>query len=169
MPRKLLKRWSPDPVKLRNAPSLQFLGDLLHDPNLFHLTRHSVSVAFAVGFFLVFLPIPGHFALAALLSFWLRCNLPLSIVLVWISNPLTLPFILYSSYKLGLWVLGAPFVPFSFELSWSWFGSEFLRIWKPLVLGSLILSVFFSTSAYLLIQGLWRWAVVRRWKQRPRK
>jgi uncharacterized protein (DUF2062 family) len=169
MPRKLLKRWSPDPVKLRNMPSLQFLGDLLHDPNLFHLNRHSVSVACALGFFLAFLPIPGHFVLAAFLALWLRCNLPLAIALVWISNPLTLPFILYSSYKLGLWMLGVPFVPFSFELSWSWFGSEFLRIWKPLMLGSLILSVFFSSSIYLLIQGLWRWAVVRRWKRRPQK
>lgn len=169
MPRKLLKRWSPDPVKLRNAPSLQFLGDLLHDPNLFHLNRHSVSVAFAVGIFVAFLPIPGHLALAALLAFWLRCNLPLSLTLVWISNPLTFPFILYSSYKLGLWVLDAPYVPFSFEWNWTWFTSEFLRLWKPLVLGSLLFSIFFSCTAYFLVQGLWRWNIVRKWAKRQQK
>jgi uncharacterized protein (DUF2062 family) len=168
MPRKLFKRWLPDQAKVRDTRSLQFLGTLLHDPNLFHLNRHSVSVAFAVGLFLAFLPIPGQVPLAALLALWLRCNLPLSVALVWISNPLTFPVIFFAAYKVGLWFLDAPYVPFSFELSWDWFTSKFLRIWKPLLLGSVIFSVFFSAGGYLLIQGLWRWSVVNRWQKRPR-
>lgn len=168
MPRKLFKRWLPEPAKIRDTQSLQFLGALLHDPNLFHLNRHSVSVAFAVGLFVAFLPIPGQIPLAALAALWLRCNLPLAIALVWISNPLTFPVIFYAAYKVGLWFLDAPYIPFSFELSWHWFSSKFVEIWKPLVLGSLIFSVFFSAAGYLLIQGLWRWSVVQKWKQRAR-
>lgn len=168
MPRKLFKRWLPEPAKVRDTQSLQFLGTLLHDPNLFHLNRHSVSVAFATGLFLAFLPIPGQIPLAALAALWLRCNLPLAVALVWISNPLTFPVIFYAAYKVGLWFLDAPYIPFSFELSWHWFSNKFLEIWKPLVLGSLIFSIFFSAAGYLLIQGLWRWSVVQKWKQRAR-
>lgn len=166
MPRKHFKRWLPDASTFRDRPSLQFLGTLLHDPNIFHLNRHSVSVAFAVGLFLAFLPIPGQIPLAALFAFWLRCNLPLAIALVWISNPLTFPVIFYFCYQLGQWILEAPYVPFSFELSWEWFTTKFLRIWKPLVLGSVIVSVFSSSAGYLMIQGLWRWSVVRKWQSR---
>ncbi len=168
MPRKLLKRWSPDPVKLRNNRSLRFLGSFLHDPNLFHLTRHSVSTAFATGLFVAFLPIPGHVPLVALLAFWFRCNLPLSVALVWISNPLTFPFIVFSAYQVGVMILDLPYVAFSFELKLEWFTTEFLRIWKPLLLGSLIFSIFFSCTGYLIIQGLWRWTVVKKWKSRPK-
>lgn len=166
MPRKLFKRCLPEPHKVRDARSLQFLGNLLHDPNLFHLNRHSVSVAFAVGLFLAFLPIPGQIPLAAMLAFWLRCNLPLAVALVWISNPLTFPVIFFFCYKLGLWFLEEPYTRISFEFSWSWFTNEFLRIWKPLTLGSLIVSIFASCAGYLVVQWSWRWAVIRRWKKR---
>lgn len=63
---------------------------------------------FAVGVFTSFLPLPGQMVIAALLALWLRCNLPLSIILVWISNPITMPAIFYSTYKLGAWILGTP-------------------------------------------------------------
>lgn len=166
MPKKHFKRWLPDPAKVRDKPSLQFLGTLLHDPNLFHLNRHSVSVAVAAGLFIAFLPIPGHIPLAALCAFWLRCNLPLAVALVWVSNPLTFPVIIYSSYKLGLWFLNEPYVPFSFELSWDWFTGKFLQVWEPLILGSVVFAVFFSCAGYLLVQGLWRWSVVQKWNSR---
>ena len=52
MPKKLLKKYMPDPEMLKQQKSLQFLGDRLHEPNLWHLNRKSVSLAFAVGLFL---------------------------------------------------------------------------------------------------------------------
>ena len=101
MARKLLKRLMPDPESIRKRPGLKFLGKLLHDPNLFHLNRHSVSVAAFVGVFTSFLPLPGQMLIAAGLALLARCNLPLSIVLVWISNPLTILPIFATTTKLG--------------------------------------------------------------------
>ena len=66
MARKLFRRYLPSAAKVKDNPSLHFLVDLLHDPNLFHLNRHSVSVAFFVGIFIAFIPIPGQMPVAAL-------------------------------------------------------------------------------------------------------
>ena len=166
MPRKLFKRWLPDPKKIRETPGLRFLGTLLHDPNLFHLNRHSVSVAFFVGLFVCFLPTPGQMALAALGALLFRCNLPIAVALIWISNPLTFPVIFYAAYKVGARVLGRPHGHFTFELSWDWLTSGFVAIWEPLLLGCLMFGVFFGAAGYLLIQWFWRWHVADRWKQR---
>ncbi|GAB2900875.1 DUF2062 domain-containing protein [Microbulbifer echini] len=166
MPKSIIRRWLPSPEEIRAKNGLKFLGTLLHDPNLFHLNRHSVSVAFAVGVFTSFLPLPGQMVIAALLALWLRCNLPLSIILVWISNPVTMPAIFYSTYKLGAWILGAPPVDFNIELSWEWLTGEVGKIWMPLFIGSLLAGIFFATLAYFSMRALWRWHVVKRWKLR---
>lgn len=166
MPRKLFKRWIPDPSEIRKKPALKFLGVLLHDPNLFHLNRHSVSVAFFVGLFLAFLPLPGQIPLAALGALLLRCNLPIAITLVWITNPLTFPFIYFGAYMLGARILQTPIRDIHFDWTWSWFETQFPLIWQPLLLGCLIASVFFGALGYVTIQWTWRWHVIQRWKKR---
>lgn len=166
MPRRLLKRWSPDPEKLRNSRSLRFLGTLLRDPNLFHLNRRSVSLAFFVGIFVAFLPSPGQFLMSAIAAIILRCNLPLSAALTCISNPLTFPVIAVASYRLGVWMLGIDAAPFAFELSWDWFVTTMPRVWRPMLLGCLTMGITFGSLGALSINLLWRWHVVKRWQQR---
>lgn len=166
MAKKLLKRWMPDPAKIRSHASLQFLGNLLHDPNLFHLNRMSVSRAFFVGIFVCFLPLPGQMAVAALGALWFRANLPISVALVWISNPVTMPAMFYACYRLGLWVLAAPHRPFHFELSIDWITSELSFLLPPLLVGTLICAVFFSCLSFLVINQLWRRNVSKTWAKR---
>lgn len=166
MPRKFFKRWMPNPQVLKKKPGLKFLGVLLEDPNLFHLNRHSISAAFAVGLFIAFLPIPGQVPLVAFASFVLRCNLPIATALILVSNPFTFPFIFYAAYKLGARILQVPTSSFKFELNWQWLSNGFLHIWEPLVLGCLLASFFFSALGYLIIQWTWRWHVVKRWQKR---
>lgn len=166
MAKKFLKRWMPDPAKIRDHASLQFLGSLLHDPNLFHLNRLSVSRAFLVGIFVCFLPIPGQMVVAALGALWLRANLPISVALVWISNPVTMPAMFYACYQLGLTLLNAPSRPFHFELSMDWILAEIGYLLPPLLAGTLVCALFFSCLSFLLINQLWRWNVSRNWQRR---
>lgn len=91
MPRRLFKRYMPDPESIRSQKSLRFLGKLTHDPNLWHLNRHSVSRAMAAGLFAAFIPMPMQMLLAAGLAVWIRSNLPISVGLVWLTNPITIP------------------------------------------------------------------------------
>ena len=44
-------------------------------------------MAFFVGLFVAFMPIPGQTIAAAVLAVLLRCNLPLSVGLVFVTNP----------------------------------------------------------------------------------
>lgn len=168
MARKLLRRLIPSAATIKNTPALHFLGDMLHDPNLFHLNRHSVSVAFFVGIFVAFIPLPGQMPIAALLALLLRCNLPISVVLVWISNPVTMPAMFFATYQLGRWLLGTPPVSVSLELSLHWLVHEFSLIWKPLLAGSLLSGLIFGSLGYITMRIFWRWTVVKNWQRRNR-
>lgn len=170
MPRKFIQRWSPDPHALKQNSRFRFLGKLLHDPNLFHLTRHSVSTACFVGFVICFFPLPfGHIPLVAVVSIWLRCNLPIAFILVMLSNPLTFPFIYYSAYLVGSWILQQPIIEFQFEMSWSFLKSSFQEVWLPTVIGNLTFGLLSGSISCLAVHGFWRWQITARWQARKRR
>jgi len=106
MPKKIFKRITPSPEFVRNHKSLAAIAHLLHDPNLFHLNRNSVSRAFAVGLGVAMLPTYGHMIIAAALAIWFRANIAISSILVWISNPLTFPLMLVIEYWIGANLMG---------------------------------------------------------------
>ncbi|MGD8176516.1 DUF2062 domain-containing protein [Marinimicrobium sp. ARAG 43.8] len=169
MARKLLRRFIPSHSAIKKLPALHFLGDMLHDPNLFHLNRHSVSAAFFVGIFVAFIPLPGQMPIAAVFALLLRCNLPISVALVWISNPLTMPVLFFATYQLGRWLLNVPPVSVSLELSWHWLMHEFSLIWKPLLVGSLLSGLVFGLLGYVVMQLFWRWTVIKSWRRRKQR
>lgn len=161
MPKKYFKRIMPDHNTIREHKHLQMFGTLLHDPNLWHLNRRSVSGAFAVGLFVAFVPIPFQMLLAAALAIPLRVNLPLSVALVWISNPVTMPPLFYGAYLLGARVLNRPEQPFTFELTWEWLGSGLMHIWEPFLLGCFLVGTAAGILGYVLVRLFWRWHVVK--------
>jgi len=167
MPRKLLKKYSPDPDKIRNMKGLGFLGKWLGNPALWHFHRHSVARAFVIGLFWMSIPMPSQMVAAAITAIIFRANLPISVALVWISNPLTMPPIFYFNYLVGTWILHTPAEPsLHFELSWHWMMTTLDHIWLPLYLGSAVVGIVLGVIFYFLIQCYWRWHVTSRWKQR---
>jgi uncharacterized protein (DUF2062 family) len=169
MPRKLLKRFIPSPQFIKAHPSLSFLGFILADPNLYHLNRYSGSMAFLVGVFLAFFPIPGQMVVAAIIAFWVRCNLPIAVALVWITNPITIPPIFFATYKLGTWLLDTPAMDINITFTWEWINSELGRLWRPLFIGSLFAGSFFSLLSYISIKLAWRCSVTYQWLHRSEK
>ncbi|MEX0604191.1 MAG: DUF2062 domain-containing protein [Marinobacter sp.] len=166
MPKKFMKRYLPTPDKVRAIRSLHFLGDILHEPNLWHINRHCVSRAFFIGIFWCFMPIPFQMMAAAICAIWFNANMPLAVALVWISNPLTMPPIFYFNYKFGAWLLGRPVMTFEFQLSWSWLSERIVDIGIPLYLGSIIIATAAACVSYLAIQFLWRRKVRSEWGKR---
>lgn len=169
MLKKFLKRIMPDHGTIRNHKHLQIFGTLLHDPNLWHMNRRSVSGAFAVGLFFAFVPVPFQMVLAAAAAIPFRVNLPISVVLVWITNPLTMPPMFYATYKLGAWLLGVKPHHFTFELSFHWLANELGSIWQPFLLGCFVAGVATALLGYFAIRGVWRWHLVKAYQERKRK
>src|SRR5690554_8036200 len=89
---------------------------------------------------------PFQMLAAAFCAIWINANLPLSVALVWISNPLTMPPMFYFNYKLGAWLLDRPVLDFEFELTWHWISHRLVDIGIPLYLGSLIIATLCAKS-----------------------
>jgi uncharacterized protein (DUF2062 family) len=93
-------------------------------------------------------------------------NLPISVGLVWVTNPVTMPPFFYSAYKLGAWLLGVPVVVERFELSIDWLTSTVGQIWQPFLLGSLVIGTASALAGYYGMQLFWRWQIVQQWQRK---
>ena len=169
MPKRLLKRVFPSPEKIKQIKALHFLGDVLHEPNLWHVNRHSVSKAFLVGIFWCFIPMPFQMVAAAFFAIWFNANLPISVALVWISNPVTMPPMFYFNYLVGALVLNRPTIDYEFELSWQWLSDKLVEVGIPLYAGSLVCAIVFSVVCYAMVQFLWKKKVRKNWHNRQIK
>lgn len=155
MPRKFLKKYMPDPHEIKNNKTLSIFGSLLHSPNLWHMNRRSVARAFLVGLFYAWWPVPFQMILAAGTAIVVRSNLPISVGLVWITNPFTMPFMFYFAYVVGTWIIGVPATHFEMELSIDWLMNEMVIIWKPFLTGCFVLGVISSLVGYFGINWAW--------------
>jgi hypothetical protein len=162
MPRKFLRKWTPHPTALKEHKHLRFLGTALHANHLWQLNRSTVARACAIGFFCMWIPVPFQTVLAAVVAILFRANLPVSVALVFITNPLTMPPMFYFTYKFGALLLGLPPKHFNFELSISWLTSGMLQIWKPLMLGTTLVAVTTSLLAYYGALLLWNLHLIKR-------
>ncbi|BBC42366.1 hypothetical protein PDPE_1-03207 [Photobacterium damselae subsp. piscicida] len=112
MPRQIIKRYLPNHETIKRQKALRIFGNVLYNPNLWCLNRRSASGAFAVGLFMAFVPLPSQMIMAAGLAILFGVNLPLSVALVWVSNPITMPVLFYGAYKIGAWVMNTPICRF---------------------------------------------------------
>ncbi|NLW04569.1 MAG: DUF2062 domain-containing protein [Pseudomonadaceae bacterium] len=166
MPRKLIKRFMPKPEKIRAQKSLGFMAAHMGNPSLWALTRNSVSGAFSVGLFIAFIPMPMQMLVAAVLAGFFRVNLPISVGLVWVSNPITMPPLFYACYRLGAWLLSWPISPHSSEGTLDWVLTHFNQIWPPLLLGCLLVGTFLAVTSNIAVRLFWRWQVSNSWNKR---
>lgn len=167
MTREFIKRHIPNAKQLRKQYSFMgVLGDQLHRPSLWHLNRRSVAKAFAIGLFCMWLPIPFQTIVAGFLAVIFCANLPLSIVLVFISNPITMPPMMYFAYRLGSALLGRISEPMNFSLSVEWISHMISTSWQPILLGGLVLATISAILGYTIIRILWRLHIIQRWQHR---
>lgn len=166
MPKKLIKRYMPNHETIRDHKHLQFFGDHLHNPNLWHLNRYSVSGAFAVGLFCAYIPVPFQMVIAAALAILFCVNLTISVALVWITNPITMPALFYFAYLVGAWAMQLPDTVDHSEFSVDSVLEGLGEIWEPFLLGCFISGTLLAIIGYVGIRLLWRINIASRWKKR---
>jgi len=71
-----------------------------------------------------------------------------------------------SAYWVGCHLLGVSFHNIAFELSWEWLTTALIPIWKPFLLGCLILGIATAVTGYVTVGGLWHLTLVLKYHKR---
>lgn len=126
-----------------------------------------IAKGFALGIFIGMTPTFGlQILLAVFFAFLLRENKLAAALGVWITNPLTAPFIYALEYESGRLLLGLERVRFPHELTFSALQNLSFEVIIPLCFGSLIYGILCSALAYALtlrfIPTVKTWRI-RRW------
>jgi uncharacterized protein (DUF2062 family) len=161
----------PDKENIAQNKSLKFLGDKLHQPHLWHINRRSVARAFAVGGFAMYTPpLPWQMIIAAVLAIYFEANLPISVALVWITNPLTWIPLYYVAYALGAFLLGREGYSFDdFKSVFMSLGNAWENLGAPFLLGCFAMMILCAIAGYFGIQAFWRYHVLSAWEKRKQR
>lgn len=165
--RPLLRKLIPGTHEIRRHAFLRrVFGRLLFDPALWHLGRNSVALAASIGLFMAWAPVPFQMVLAAGAALVARCNLPVAVAMVWVSNPVTVAPLFYAAHKLGEWMLDRPPGDFRIELSLRWLFEELGNVWEPLLLGCFVMGIASAIVGHILIRLVWRAHTMVSWRER---
>jgi uncharacterized protein (DUF2062 family) len=167
MAKNVIKKLFPKLDSIKEQKILKIFGPAVLQPNLWHINKKSVARGIAIGTFCAFLPIPGQMMVAVFLAIIFAANLPLSLILTWISNPVTFTPILYLEYTFGKYFIetDSNHVIKNEGLNLI---SDIMHMGLPLLLGSLIFAVIGSMCSYILIRLYWRYYVKKIWDKRKK-
>jgi len=136
-------------------------------------TPDEIAKGTALGIFIGMTPTFGFQMLIAVFFAWLlRENKIAAALGVWITNPVTAPFIYALEYESGRLLFGMPHVGMPEELSFAALKSLGWEVFVPLSVGSLVYGLICASLAYALTLRLiplvkaWR---IPRWPRPPRR
>ena len=168
MPRRFFRKFALKPHDLANRWFMAPFRHLIHDQRLWGIRRKTVVPAFAIGLFIMWMPIPGHMLISSLIALILRVNVPVAFFTTLFSNPLTMPAMYLLAYTLGAWLLDVPMIPMDFDISLDWVLNTFVGIWQPMMLGSVLLGATSSLIGLIVLDLLWRSSIAD-YKARKKK
>ena len=160
MSRRFFLSIAPKRKHIASHKALGWLNDHLNDPSIWRFNRHNIARAVRLGILIGFIPLPMvQMILAAFGSLRFRTNLPVTVVSVWITNPITLAPLLLWSHFLGSALLPGiqPGLDFTSHDAF-WLSAH--DVWPPMLLGWLITAAFLSTLGYYVIKWVWVWSVL---------
>ena len=168
MPKKLVSKIMPSADRLEHMRGWGFLGEKLFAHDLWHLNRKTVGYAFLNGIFWACMPMPFQMVGAAISALIVRCNVPISVGLCWLTNPITMPPYFAVAYALGAWVLNSEPLSLPDSVTQSWIQEQLSLIWLPLLTGSLLIGISTGMLGLISLRMWWRWKVNHDWKKRSR-
>lgn len=169
MPRKIFSKITPKKETIEENKYIKMLGHRINNPKLWGLDRRSVAKAIAISLFIAFIPMPMQMLAVAVLAVIIKMNLPISVLMVWVTNPFTMPFIYYAEYYLGHILIGGG--EMNFEFSLDWINANFHLLMMEMYLGAFVISTTLMTLSYLIVMNIWRVIIFkeRRDKQKEYK
>ncbi len=148
MIRKILKK------KQTNSNIKAFIKKYKIPSEYLSINRKSISRGILIGLFWGFIPMPMQMLAVLAVTPFIKFNVPIAISMVWLSNPITMPFMYYMEYQTGNFLLGNEGLE-NIELTLDWFSNNWNKILTPLYVGTIPYSLGVSTLAYFIINKLW--------------
>lgn len=154
----------------------RWLAPIAHrflSPELWRFTRRSVPRGVALGVFAGFIVPVGQIFLAAFLALPARANVPLAVLVTFVTNPFTLPFWLVVGNRVGRIFLHVDTAAAATRAIGTELGTGrwenfvwFFRAAGTTAAGFVVLAIVGSAVSYLVSGIVWRAIVGRRHKAR---
>ena len=175
--RQRLARSVPHMPKREELAQQKWLAPIAHrflSPELWRFTRRSVPRGVALGIFSGFIIPLGQIFLAAFLALPARANVPLAVLVTFVTNPFTVPFWIWVANRTGAFILRLDSQTVGSELArdiqagtasgmdFGWFLQEA----GVTAFGFVVMSVVGAAIGYLFASLFWRVWVGRKQRRR---
>ena len=121
--------------------------------------RRMISKGVLVGLFIAFIPMPFQMLAVLLFMPFIKFNVPIGLLMCWVTNPFTMPIIYYIEYLTGSFLLNMKTQKVSITLEW--FTNNLDNIFIPLYSGALFYSIVLSVLSYILVNYFWKSSVYK--------
>jgi len=118
------------------------------------INRRSITRGLAFGLFWMFIPMPFQMVAVIAMTPFVAFNVPIALLMVWLSNPATMPLLFYIEYLTGNFILNLDGAE-KIELKMSWFVNNWDAIVLPLYVGALFYAIIIPLIAYIVADWLW--------------
>lgn len=172
-----LSRWFRHHVSreaIERNPILRPVAHRVLAPSLWRFTRRSVPRGVALGIFAGILFPFAHMALAAVLAFPARANVPTAVGSTLVNNPVTFVPIMALAYRIGRWVLrldaSVPGRPIASNVAHhvGWLHWLVAQGGPATIVGLVVLAAAFSAIGFGVTALGWRLWTARKWQIRHR-
>jgi uncharacterized protein (DUF2062 family) len=135
----------------------QFLEKYKVPKEYISTTRKMIGRGAFIGLFIAMIPMPFQMLAVLAVAPFFRFNVAVALVMCWVTNPLTMPFVYYIEYITGSFFLGIE--PGNVRLTVEWFQNNFQDIVFPLYLGALFYAIVLPSIVYYVITHFWKKSV----------
>lgn len=142
-------------MKFHSNKYITKFSNLVGTKNLWDFNREAIAKGLGLGVACSWIPLPFHTMIAVGLALLLDCNIPLVAASIWFANPITIPFMYYFAYELGLKLLNLKPIPETLHLDFADIVLLLHHIWQPFLLGCLVAGILSGLLCYLLLHLIW--------------
>lgn len=162
-------RFFKHPRKLKTRPFMRWFARHFLDKRVWKPTQHTFAGGMSIGMFITLQLLPIQMPAATILAAVFRVNIPIAIIMCWVSNPVTMAVLVPLEYKVGKWALAlitkVPSTPFPArfpdDMAEMWIA---LREHAPVMLfGGVLMGAVLAPLSYVVSYATW--GAIDRWNK----
>lgn len=166
-------RFLKHPRKLKRSGVMRWFALHFLNKRVWKPTQHTFSGGLAIGMFITLQLLPIQMPAATIVAAIFRVNIPIALVMCWLSNPVTFAALVPLEYAVGKWALAfftqVPSTPFPDKLPEDVAGMWLaLREHAPVMLfGGVVLGAVLTPISYAASYVTWGW--LEHWRDRRKE